>query len=787
MSASNDDFQNFLGDDDSLLTATDAIVKLTEVLSEAQHKYHADDNPELKDEVYDQLLRRARDIVERGRRHNTNAELTTALKALEDVTNRVGAPVEGSGLKIYRHAEPMLSLGNAFNLPELLKAGESWGVEHYASYKADGMATNLRYVNGHFVMAATRGDGTTGEVITSAFMKHCKNIPHYLKDPRLQNVEIRGETVILNSDFQKAVEFAEANDIKSPANPRNMVAGQLRRIHDKGNRTINVPVYFYPYGAISTDGKPLPFDKHHELMYALMDSGFEPVVGIPLTAEGSAGVIEKTQEQRALLPYAIDGLVFRCDDIKRSEGLGSTSSVPRWGIAYKFPAEKQESRISDIIIQTGRTGRVTPVAIIEPIAVGGVIVTNATLHNEDHINRLDVNVGDLVEIQRAGDVVPEIVRVIHRPKSHTAPWAFPSRCTCGNVLVRKEGEAQHQCTNLECPERVLRKFEHFVSRDSLDIEGMAGKLLERLLNTGKIAKFADIFTLTAQDILDVTTESSQGLARNILKAIDDRRKVPLERVLIALGIPQVGKGGAKRLVDALSYASLIQGASIALLKSVRDVGHDTAVQIKEYFKNDDELTELLKVLDVEEGEGVAPQYAEHREPKAFVEFCKPTGFSKKDRIRLAQAIETYVSDVEQAKAQNTDLTWVELVAQAEHGPASLFRDFPDPEDAWDLLCNYVDLYVVGTYPIRSVGSARPLDGLTYVITGGFATDLGSRDQISQSLMDLGATVTGSVSKKTTCLIVGDSPGASKVTAAEKHGVPKMTEQELRELLSKHSK
>lgn len=782
--------------EESILSQPALIGQLADLLAKAQRAYHADDKPELEDTVYDLLLRKANDVLRLGELTNVDAVTSTALKKLSDVVHNVGAPVDEKSRKTNRHAEPMLSLGNAFNLAELLKAGESWGDDWYCSYKADGMATNLKYHKGHLVLATTRGDGVTGEVITKAFLNSVQNVPTYLSHPNLQNVEIRGETVISNDDFRDAVAVSESLGIKPPANPRNMVAGQLRRLgkNEKGDRVPLTAAQFFPYGAVSTDGKPLPFKTHEELILALMFAGFQPITGKRLDAPDHAGVavrakalIDETLALRPQLPHAIDGLVFRCNDLKRSEGLGTTSSAPRWGIAYKFPAEKQESRISDIVIQTGRTGRVTPVAIIEPIAVGGVIVTNATLHNEDHINRLDVNIGDLVEIQRAGDVVPEIVQVIHRPKSHTAPWQFPLKCSCGTLLVRKEGEAQHQCTNLECPERVLRKFEHFVSRDAMDMEGVAGKLLERLINTGKLTTFDDLYCLTTGDILEVTTESSHVLAKNVMRSIDNRRKVPLERVLIALGIPQVGKGGAKRLVDALSYVDLIQTASVGLLTSIRDIGQDTALQIKEYFRNNNDLLELKQVIDIEEGEGVAPQYADYRDLAVFVEQCKPVGFSRKDRKRLAEVMSEYLADVEAARKKHTDLSWLELVAQVDNGVSSKFRDFPDPEDAWDMLCNYVDLYVVGSYPIRSVGSAQPLDGLTYVITGSFGADLGSRDEVSLSLMNLGATVTGSVSKKTTCLIVGDSPGASKVTAAEKHGVPTMTEQELRELLSKHSK
>ena len=543
------------------LSPEDASAELAALAAEIAHHdrlYHQQDAPEISDADYDAL-----------RRRNDAIELRfPELVRSDSPTQRVGAEPAAAFRKV-KHAVPMLSLGNAFAPEEIsefvqrirrflgLKPEDS--VELLAEPKIDGLSCSLRYERGRLVLAATRGDGTTGEDVT-ANARTVEDIPKVLSGRALEVLEVRGEVYMERSAFIAMNERRAAAGEPLFANPRNAAAGSLRQLDPR--ITIERPIRFfgYSYGEVSEPlGKTLS-----EVRDRLASWGF--VLNNPAElCDGPDKLLryyEQVQAERPNLPYEIDGVVYKVNRLDWQERLGFVSRAPRWAIAHKFPAQQAQTILRDILIQVGRTGSLTPVAALEPITVGGVVVQRATLHNEDEIQRKDIRIGDTVVVQRAGDVIPQIVRVVEeRRPADAQPFVFPETCPeCGSLAVREEGAAVRRCTGgLVCPAQAVERLRHFVSRDAFDIEGMGEKIVRAFFEEGWVRQPGDLFRLKQRsETSDRPLEAWEGWgktsAEKLFNAIEARRTIPLDRFIYALGIRQVGQATAKLL--ARTYGSL---------------------------------------------------------------------------------------------------------------------------------------------------------------------------------------------------------------------------------------
>ncbi|WCE68048.1 NAD-dependent DNA ligase LigA [Sulfitobacter faviae] len=541
------------------------LARLAEVLSAANTAYHTEDAPEISDAEYDALKRR-------------NAEIEARfpnLKRADSPSEQVGAPVaEGFG-KI-RHAVPMLSLANAFDAEEVtefdarirkyLGLGADAPLAYTAEPKIDGLSLSLRYENGVLVQAATRGDGAVGENVT-ANARTIQDIPQKLKNaPDL--LEVRGEVYMSHADFAALNARQAERGGKTFANPRNAAAGSLRQLDPEITRTRPLRFFAYAWGALSA----ALANTQKGAIDRLAELGFSTN---PLTAlcKGPGDMVahyETIEAQRATLGYDIDGVVYKVDDLALQDRLGFRSTTPRWAVAHKFAAELAWTRLESIDIQVGRTGALSPVARLQPVTVGGVVVSNATLHNEDYIKGLDskgaeirggkdVRVGDWVQIYRAGDVIPKVADVdLSKRPEDAAPFVFPTTCPeCGSDAIREPGDAVRRCTGgLICPAQAVEKLIHFVSRKAFDIDGLGAKQVEQFYHDGWIAEPADIFTLKERygsGVQQLKNREGWGpkSAENLFQAIEDRREIPMARLIFALGIRHVGEAASNLI--ALHY------------------------------------------------------------------------------------------------------------------------------------------------------------------------------------------------------------------------------------------
>ncbi|WP_158046743.1 NAD-dependent DNA ligase LigA [Skermanella pratensis] len=519
--------------------------------------YHQQDRPEITDAAYDAL-----------RRRNDAIELRfPELKRGDSPSRKVGA-APAAGFAKVRHAVPMLSLGNAFagedvhefvqRICRFLNIKEANSVEFVAEPKIDGLSCSLRYEKGRLVLAATRGDGQEGEDVT-ANVRTIGDVPERLAGPVPDVLEVRGEVYMDRAEFMALNERQAAAGKPIFANPRNAAAGSLRQLDPKITASRPLGFFGYSWGEVS---EPLGATQW-EARRRLEDWGFrpnkpaEPCRG----ADALLRYYDQVQERRSALPFDIDGVVYKVDRLDWQDRLGFVSRAPRWAIAHKFPAEQARTRLKDITIQVGRTGAMTPVAELEPVTVGGVVVSRATLHNEDEIQRKDVRKGDLVVVQRAGDVIPQIVQaVLDKRPADAEPYVFPDHCpVCGSAAVRPEGEVIRRCTGgLICEAQAVERLRHFVSRDAFDIEGLGEKIIREFWDEGMVRRPGDIFRLREKDAASLTRLKNRHgwgdrSAAKLFDSIDARRNIPLDRFIFALGIPQVGQTTARLL--ARSYRS----------------------------------------------------------------------------------------------------------------------------------------------------------------------------------------------------------------------------------------
>jgi len=552
------------------------VTTLHEQLNYHNHRYYVLDDPEIPDIEYDKMLRELQDIETQY----------TELSRPDSPTQRVGAPPLSSFTEI-KHGVPMLSLGNVFNEEELIDFVKRCSdvldikdLEFVAEPKLDGLAINLLYEKGVLTRAATRGDGTSGEDVT-ANVKTIGAIPLRLSGDNIPGlIEIRGEIYISRQGFEDLNAAQRSKNEKTFANPRNAAAGSLRLLDSSITATRPLTMYCYAVGQI--EGGKLA-STHSAMLEQLRSWGLrisdEPEVVIG--AKGCQQYYQSILARRDKLPYEIDGVVYKLNDFAQQQTLGFVSRAPRWAIAHKFPAQEELTELLAIDIQVGRTGALTPVARLAPVAVGGVIVTNATLHNEDEIKRKDVRVGDTVVVRRAGDVIPEVVSSLKdRRKKGARLFKMPTTCPeCDSVVVRLEGETVARCSGgLFCPAQRKESIKHFASRRAMDIEGLGDKLVDQLVDNGLINDIADLYHLTKEQLSELERMGEKS-AKNLVQALEKSKQTTLAKILYAIGIREVGEATARNLAMHFGSMDAVLSATNDELELVNDVGPVVAQNI----------------------------------------------------------------------------------------------------------------------------------------------------------------------------------------------------------------
>jgi DNA ligase (NAD+) len=596
------------------------VAELHNLLHEANYRYYVLDDPTLSDTSYDALLRELRD-------------LETAFPSLltpDSPTQKVGAEFVTTFEPLV-HGISMLSLDNAFGAEELqewetrlrrtLGAGEEFAIEYVCELKIDGSAVSLTYEQGRLVRGGTRGDGTQGEEVTLN-LKTISTLPSYLNPfskPTApqgaldlfgeveqvgfpERIEIRGEVFLSHAEFARTNAEMEEKGAKTYANPRNAAAGALRQKDPRMTAGRKLDIFLYALGVC----EGWSFESQTDLLETYRKWGLKtnPNVQVCRNLGEVLEYCERWHTEKERLPYDIDGVVIKVNSFALQRELGQVSRSPRWAIAYKYPAMQVRTKVEAIEIQVGRTGALTPVAYLTPVAVGGVVVSRATLHNEDEIRRKDVRVGDSVVIQRAGEVIPEVVEVVVAERTgEEVAFVFPHECpSCGSLTERPDGEAVRRCINDSCPSRLQAQIEHFVSRGAMDIEGLGQKQIEQLIAAGMVQDVADLFTLTLEPLLELE-RMGEKLATKILKSIAESRTRPLSRLIFALGIRHIGEHVAEVLANHFGTLSALQEATVETLEQVHEIGKTTALSIVAWFSLDRNRELLTRLQE----KGVAPQ------------------------------------------------------------------------------------------------------------------------------------------------------------------------------------
>ena len=814
----------------------DRVEVLRRQIAQANRAYHELDAPEIPDVDYDRLVR---ELEALEREH-------PELASVDSPTRQVGARPSGRFAEV-RHAVPMLSLSNAFSDEEVAdfvrRIDERLGrgdLHFSAEPKLDGLAISLRYEDGHFVLGATRGDGSTGEDVT-ANLRQIGGIPKRLHGSDWPDVlEVRGEVYMARADFEAYNDHARLHGGKVLANPRNGAAGSLRQLDPKISAQRRLS--FFAYGTGEVQGGALP-GTHSGTLAQLAAWGF-PVSELCRVVTGSDGLLayyREIGERRDGLAFDIDGVVYKLDDRADQQTMGFVSRAPRWAIAHKFPAQEQSTTVEAIEIQIGRTGAATPVARLAPVAVAGVVVSNATLHNADQIARLDVRVGDSVIVRRAGDVIPEVVSVIlDRRPAGTVAWQMPDRCpVCGSEIVREEGAAAWRCSGeLSCPAQRKEAIAHFASRRAMDIDGLGDKYIETLVDAAIVSSVADLYRLNRDQLLHLklvldaedpsalaallklhlpaegsgavlnavlkldgndpawraqalvqparfewnTKKIATKWADNLIAAIDASRDATLERLLFALGIEHVGESTAKALAQWFGDLQLIRHLPWPLFKRVPDIGGEVARSLGHFFEqqgNQQAIDDLLQVGQVRIRDVHAPS-ARLREGLDLAQLLVEAEIPGITRLRAEKLVAA--------------LPGAQAVLDAEHGQ---FVNAGLPDDTARGLAAWLDSeghgalllaaekamqQILAAAPALAEIAAGPLDGQTVVLTGTLA-EL-TRDAAKERLEALGAKVSGSVSRKTAFVVAGSEAG-SKLDKAQSLGVPVWDEAQLLAFLARH--
>lgn len=557
------------------------IEELRGLINYHNYRYYVLDSPEISDAEYDELMRELKQL------ESEHPELIT----LDSPTQRIGAPpVEEFG--VVEHPEPLLSLANAFSYEELaawhkrasnLLAGRSFDL--VCEPKIDGLAVALTYVDGLLVTGATRGDGYRGENITQN-LRTVRSIPLSVPKEAPPRFEVRGEVYLPKAGFKKLNEERAKEGLPLFANPRNAAAGSVRQLDS--SVTAKRPLDIFIYGLGPVEGKAVP-DTHWGIMEYLKSLGFKvnPNIALYHTVDEVEECHQNWVEKRNDLPYEADGMVVKVNPIAFQRELGTVAHEPRWAIAYKFPAIQGTTRLVDIGVNVGRTGSLNPYAILEPVRVGGVIIHQAALHNEEDIHRKDIRIGDVVVVQRAGEVIPEIVGPVKsRRTGEEKIFVMPRRCpVCGGEVIKPEGEAMHRCTNAACPSQALEQIKHFVSRGAMDIDGVGEKLCQALFEAGLVKDVADLYYLTKEQLLGLERMADKSVS-NVLNSIEGSKNRPLSRIIFALGILHVGEEYAELLAENFSSIGDLAKASQEDLLSLPSIGPKIADSVVAFFRQE---------------------------------------------------------------------------------------------------------------------------------------------------------------------------------------------------------
>ncbi|GGB49935.1 NAD-dependent DNA ligase LigA [Virgibacillus dakarensis] len=575
--------------------AQEKIDALKELLNQYGYEYYVLDKPSVPDSEYDEKLQELRKLEE------AYPELITA----DSPTQRIGAEPLAAFQKV-QHNVPMLSLGNAFNAGDLrdfdrrVREGTDQPVTYVCELKIDGLAISLLYEDGKFTRGATRGDGTTGEDITSN-LRTIRSIPLTIKDT--ETIEVRGEAYMPHKSFLALNKKREENGEEPFANPRNAAAGSLRQLDPKIAAERNLDIFLYGVGEWEAGA----IESHSERLEYLQQLGFKtnPEWRRCQTIEAVIEYVEYWTAERPNLHYEIDGIVVKVDNLDQQEELGYTAKSPRWAIAYKFPAEEVITTLQDIELSVGRTGVITPTAVLDAVKVAGTTVKRASLHNEDLIRAKDIRIGDKVVIKKAGDIIPEVVRIVEEKRTgNEQEFHMPTECpACGSELVRLEGEVALRCINPNCPAQLKEGLIHFVSRNAMNIDGLGEKVIIQLFQEKLIHTIADIYRLKRDELLNLERMGEKSVD-NLLQAIEASKTNSLERLLFGLGIRFVGAKAAKTLAEQFETMEKLQHATLDDLIAVDEIGEKMADSIVQYF-SEEEVMDLLKELS---GLGVNMEY-----------------------------------------------------------------------------------------------------------------------------------------------------------------------------------
>lgn len=562
--------------------------ELIDQINYHSNKYYNDDAPEISDYEYDNLMKELIKIEEEN----------PQIKRADSPSSRVGGKPLDKFTQI-THKIPMLSLSNAYSDKDLkdfdkrVRELADDSVEYVVEFKIDGLSVGLTYKNGVFEKGATRGNGVVGEDITEN-LRTVKTIPLKINDT--EEVVVRGEVYISKQNFEKINELQEEQGLQLFANPRNLAAGTLRQLDSKLTAKRPLDIFIFNLEYIENTN----LKSHSESLEYLKNLGFKVSTDYKVCSniEGVIEHIEYWTENRSKLPFEIDGMVIKVNDLQQREVMGYTAKSPRWAIAYKFPAEQKKTKLIDIIVEVGRTGTITPTAILEPVRLAGTTVSRATLHNEDYINEKDIKIGDTVLVQKAGDIIPQVVQVVKDDRDgNEIEFKFPDKCpVCSEPTVRLEGEAAVKCINISCPAQIRRGIIHFASRDAMNIEGLGESIVGLLLDNNIIKDIADLYYIKKEDVINLERMGEKS-AENLIKAIEKSKQNELYRLINGLGIKYIGVKGAKVLAKNFDSLDEIINADAAQLTNLEEFGDIMANSVVEFFKEEKNMTVINKLKE----------------------------------------------------------------------------------------------------------------------------------------------------------------------------------------------